>query len=73
MRQIFTTSDRYRVARSLPPQTVINSLQHIWWGLGVPMRGGISTTLAIYKVYHVDVLSCFCEHKSDEHHVRMYT
>ena len=32
--QIVTTSDRYRAARSLPPQTVISSLQHIWWGWG---------------------------------------
>ena len=31
--QIVTTSDRYRAARSLPPQTVISSLQHIWWGV----------------------------------------
>ena len=36
--QIVTTSDRYRVARSLPPQTVIRSLQHIWWGWGTNGR-----------------------------------
>lgn len=37
------------------------------------MRGGINTSIAIYKVYHAEVLSCLCGHKSDEHHVRLYT
>ena len=37
------------------------------------MRGGINTSIPIYKMCHAEVLSCFCGHKSDEHHVRLYT
>ena len=37
-----------RVATSMMCECT--GLQHIWWGFGVPMGGGISTNLVIYKV-----------------------
>ena len=75
---------KHACVRSLPPQAVavLPDRYHLrpllvryntYGGVGVSMRGGVSTSIAIYKVYHAEVLSCFCRHKSDEHHVRVYT